>query len=278
MKSLSLILLLNLFLAISANSQAQQPPADTATNTATATAPTPGAPLTQDQLVAEIMQLGGVVKTEGDAPADVLDFKAWAQRNATDAPTGAVVGISFTYTHKHTQSPAGKTIPPYDVTDDMVAQFAKLPKLTHLEMSMCPQVTDVGVAHLKGMTQLQFLSLAGTKVTDAGMLNLAGLTNLKFLRLGSTHITNPSLVNLEGMKGLESLWINETVIGDEGMTHLKGLTQLQAITMWGNNVGDAGLEQLKGLTSLQSVRLSGHESRPEIQAFSQALPKCRVWH
>jgi|GEM_PF-2855250 len=265
------IFLFGFFLTIGSSSHAQQPSADVASNT------TPGANLPQDQLVAEITQLGGVVKTEGDAPADVLDFKAWATKNVADKPSGAIVGISFTYTHTHTPSPAGKVVPPYAVTDDMVAQFSKLPKLTHLELSMCPQVTDAGVAHLKGMPQLLFLSLAETKVTDAGMLHLAGLTNLKFLRLGGTHITNPSLVNVEGMKQLESLWINETSIGDDGITHLTGLTNLHAITLAGNSVTGVGLEQLKVLTNLKSLRLSGREGKEDVQAVSQALPNCHVY-
>ena len=34
------------------------------------------------------------------------------------------------------------------------------------------QITDAGLVHLKGLTGLQTLNLAGTKVTDAGVAEL----------------------------------------------------------------------------------------------------------
>ncbi len=249
-----------------------QPPA--------AVAPTPTGPLTQAQLVAAIEQLGGVVKTEGDAPKAVLDnfgaIDAWAKKKPDDVPAGAIVGISFGYTHKPFLAPSGKQVPPYDVTDDLLAQFVALPKLTHLELSMCPKVTDAGVAHLKGLPQLQFLALAGTKVTDAGMADLAGLTQLQFLALGMTKVTDAGMANLERMTQLKTLWINETPIGDAGIAHLKGLTQLEWIEMWGNKVTDAGMENLKGLIHLRKLRLSGKVSKEAMKNLQEALPKCRM--
>jgi len=59
----------------------------------------------------------------------------------------------------------------YDVSDDEVATFARLltafPKLATLQIKSA-KMTDAGLAHLKGLTQLKELSLEGTKVTDAG--------------------------------------------------------------------------------------------------------------
>ena len=53
--------------------------------------------------------------------------------------------------------------------------------------------TDAGVAHLKGLTQLQLLELGNTKVTDAGLANLKGLTQLQSLDLHGTQITDAGL-------------------------------------------------------------------------------------
>ncbi|MFM9115252.1 MAG: hypothetical protein ACKOU6_03725, partial [Planctomycetota bacterium] len=36
------------------------------------------------------------------------------------------------------------------------------------------QVTDSGLAHLRGLTQLKWINLTGTRVTDAGVLQLQG--------------------------------------------------------------------------------------------------------
>ena len=45
-------------------------------------------------------------------------------------------------------------------------------------------MTDAGLVHLKGLTQLQDLVLYATKVTDVGLKNLKGLTKLQSLELG----------------------------------------------------------------------------------------------
>jgi len=117
------------------------------------------------KLVAEIRSLGGIVKTEEDA-AD-----------------GAVVSITFTYTHATRSSPGGAKVPPYEVTDDLVKQIARLPRLTSLELNMCPKLTEASFKEIGGMTQLTHLALPGPCVTDAGMADLAGLTKLEYLRM-----------------------------------------------------------------------------------------------
>ena len=45
-------------------------------------------------------------------------------------------------------------------------------------------MTDAGLEHLKGLTNLQSLDLTFTKVTDAGLEHLKGLTKLQSLDLG----------------------------------------------------------------------------------------------
>ena len=44
-------------------------------------------------------------------------------------------------------------------------------------------MTDAGLEHLKGLSQLQRLDLASTQVTDAGLEHLKGLTQLQTLDL-----------------------------------------------------------------------------------------------
>ena len=42
-------------------------------------------------------------------------------------------------------------------------------------------ITDAGIAHLKGLTQLESLNLADCNgITDAGIAQLKGLTQLQF--------------------------------------------------------------------------------------------------
>ena len=44
-------------------------------------------------------------------------------------------------------------------------------------------MTDAGLEHLKGLTQVQSLNLSQTEVTDAGLKHLKGLTQLQSLNL-----------------------------------------------------------------------------------------------
>ena len=51
-------------------------------------------------------------------------------------------------------------------------------------------MTDAGLEHLKGLTQLHSLDLGGTKVTDAGLEHLKGLAQLESLELRGTKVTD----------------------------------------------------------------------------------------
>jgi hypothetical protein len=54
-----------------------------------------------------------------------------------------------------------------------------------------------GLQHIKGFTQLQWLSLNHTKVTDAGLEHLKGLTQLRILLLMGAHVTVDGRVNFQ---------------------------------------------------------------------------------
>ena len=55
--------------------------------------------------------------------------------------------------------------------------------LTHLDLNYAVTFNDTGMASLKGKTTLQRLYLRGTSITDAGIQHLSGLTNLVELDL-----------------------------------------------------------------------------------------------
>ena len=117
------------------------------------------------------------------------------------------------------------------------------------------QVTDAGLKHLKGLTQLQALLLNHTQVTDAGLEHLKRLTQLQGLSLNSTHVTDAGLENLKGLTQLQYLWLNNTHVTDAGLEHLTGLTQLQLLNLFSTQVTDQGAKTLQ-----------------------QALPNCRIFH
>jgi len=59
------------------------------------------------------------------------------------------------------------------------------------------QITDAGLAHLRGLTQVQILNLDGTQITDAGLVHLQGLTQLQLLILDNTLVTDAGVQRLQ---------------------------------------------------------------------------------
>jgi internalin A len=118
------------------------------------------------------------------------------------------------------------------------------------------RVTDAGMPYLKGLTKLVFLDLDGTKVSDAGLVHLEGMTNLETLRLEDTRVTDAGLVHLEGMTQLKGLELGGTGVTDAGLVHLKTLIGLNALSLRGTRITDAGLAHLEQLTKLSELDLS----------------------
>ena len=82
------------------------------------------------------------------------------------------------------------------------------------------KITDAGLVHLKGMTNLQVLGLP-EQFTDAGMVHLKGLTKLEALVLGGTKITDAGLVHIKGLTQLQDLGLQQTKVTDAGVADLQ---------------------------------------------------------
>ena len=48
----------------------------------------------------------------------------------------------------------------------------RLTQLQSLDLRICKKITDAGLEHLRGLTQLRNLNLSSTQVTDAGVHKL----------------------------------------------------------------------------------------------------------
>jgi hypothetical protein len=184
--------------------------------------------------------------------------QARGQREVVDRIAKARGSVSYDYE----RDPSGKPIPAAKppgpewlrklLGDDY---FADVTVVGVGPSQVCDptQISDAGLVHLKGLTQLQWLSLDCTMVSDAGLEHLKGLTQL------------------------QTLWLNGTKVSDAGLEHLKGLTQLQWLDLGGTNVTDAGLEHLKGLTQLQGLVVAFTKvTDAGVKKLQQALPKCHI--
>ncbi len=115
--------------------------------------------------------------------------------------------------------------------------------------------TNMELALLKGMADLEYLDLFGINISDAGLVHLKGLTKLERLSLNGTNVTGDGLKHLKGLTKLKSLNLYGTKVSDAGLEHLKAFTELETLTL-PSNITDAGLVHLRGLPKLGSLDLS----------------------
>lgn len=118
-------------------------------------------------------------------------------------------------------------------------------------------VTDAGLVHLSGLSNLRILNVEATAVGDMGLLHIQGLESLRVLRLGGTAVSDIGLSYLAGLTNLSVLRLGKTRVHDAGLFHLKGLTNLSVLRLGSTRVSDAGLSALKNLSNLRQLSLAG---------------------
>lgn len=90
-----------------------------------------------------------------------------------------------------------------------------------------------------------FIDLGLTQISDAGLEHLAGLTDLKWLFLERTKVSDAGLVHLKSLTQLERLHLDGTQISDEGLLYLKGLKKLRVLHLERTHVTDTGVADLR---------------------------------
>jgi hypothetical protein len=188
------------------------------------------------------------------------------------------------------------------VNDAGLEKVEALDKLEWLHLAECTEVTDIGLAHLKGLNQLKVLVLHNTRVTDAGLKCLNGLRKLRLLNLDYTEVTDVGLKHLKELNYLRELDLNDTKVTDTGLEYLiaelkeleylnlsstqitdkglervRGLNHLEALLLESTRVTDAGLEHLKPMNKLQRLDLRDTNVTHEgVKNLKQALPTCDI--
>jgi len=127
-----------------------------------------------------------------------------------------------------------------------------------VDFSCRSSVSDEDLVHLRSFPQLQFLSLAVNyeDITDSGLVHLEGLSNLRHLDLKFTGVTSKGLVHIENLKSLQYLDVCHTQVDDAGLRHLERLRNLRYLDLGATAITDAGLRHLRELQSLEYLDLS----------------------
>jgi hypothetical protein len=143
------------------------------------------------------------------------------------------------------------------VADSDLRLLAELPQLTHLDLSLT-RITDHGLQQLKDAPGIVELNLYyAEQITDEGMAAVKGWRKLKRLNLRGTKITDTTLEHLANVTTLESLDAGFAQITDVGLDRLTSLPNLKELVIGGNKLTDTGLQALRQLPSLTSLSLGG---------------------
>lgn len=102
-----------------------------------------------------------------------------------------------------------------------------------------PKATDARLTYLKGLTNLQELSLQSGAVTDAGLAQLKALPALRRLDLAGTKVTDKGLAQLAKFPKLESVDLGSTKVTAAGVAGLKKAHPRLTIDL--TNLGQTGI-------------------------------------
>ncbi len=156
----------------------------------------------------------------------------------------------------------GKELTPYQI--GIIGGYSPL---KWLQLS---GVTDADVRRLKGLTNLENLTLYDSPITDKACEIIGQFENLQRLSLGdfdldstTIQITDNGLKHLGQLANLQYLslgdyYTDSTVqITDDGLRHLVGLTQLRGLELHAPRVTDDGFKIIAQLQTLESLFLDG---------------------
>ena len=165
------------------------------------------------------------------------------------------------------------------IGDAGLAHFRNCSQMGVMVLDRCPNVTDAGLAYLKGMRSLYKLFLGNTRVSGAGMANLKDMAEMDSLFLKGTDISDTGLTNLENMRKLSVLSLAQCPkLTDAGLKNLAELSNLSNLDLSGcPQITDAGLDCLKTLKQLRRLGLRGTKATAAgIARLKAALPQAVV--
>jgi hypothetical protein len=172
--------------------------------------------------------------------------------------------------------------------DSDLAHLAGLRHLNHVDLMICPDITDESLVWLSRVPNLETLTLTGGQFTPSGFAHLARLRHLKSLQLvsplhsrsqpraqGAVDITDADLEQIAQLTGLEELTLRSSGISDRGLARLATLTGLKKVEIASPMVTGACFEHLTSLQNLEQVTLYLPELTDGALQFLARFPSLR---
>lgn len=114
--------------------------------------------------------------------------------------------------------------------DDWMPHVAKLARLKSLRFTNNGKLTDVGMAQLAGLTDLENFSFVGTQITGKAYAKFEGFTKLVRVSHRGSSIDDEGLKELcDHLPNLENISLAHAKFTDAGAVHLAKLTKLKGL-------------------------------------------------
>ena len=199
-----------------------------------------------------------------------------------------------------------------DISDESIAALSDLKNLQSLDLEVCEaisdqalpvisgflqlrclvlkktafeklKITDLGIAHLTKLQNLEVLSLYGNRVSNAGMKSIASLQNLKVLDLSLVGITDDGVKALAPLENLEELYLlyNTGFAGplltDQCVETIGTFQKLRHLSLVGAKVTATSVDKLSGLKNLDQLQLQySRLDSMGLSRLSEALPNTKI--
>ncbi len=198
-----------------------------------------GKVLSTDAKAGAAKAVGSRIWIAGGSIARITEFDTKAQFTGQQTTGGAATGRQAT-------TKPGTEIARIEDLGGTVMRENQQPDgpVVSVDLSDNQKLKDDDLKLLSSFPDLRELHLHGTTITDAGLKHLAGLTNLTYLGLiGAENITDEGLKELVGLQKLEELRIGNTGITDAGLKELAKLKNLKMVGLIGTPVTEEGLKE-----------------------------------
>jgi Leucine-rich repeat (LRR) protein len=151
------------------------------------------------------------------------------------------------------------------ITDVSLAHLSKLGDLENLSLHWNDNISDNGMVQLKKMRSLKKLDIGHAQVTDAGLAHLKEIKTLEYLNLPSKGISDKGLAYLGELTKLKHLHIprasyvdpsmDKDYYTDEGLKELAKLRSLEELYIGSTGITDVGMSHIAGLTNLKELHI-----------------------
>ena len=133
-----------------------------------------------------------------------------------------------------------------------------------------PGFTGEGLRALRGMEQLEELSLSFTDFRGPGLDALVGLKRLKRLDLAQTRITEVDIQEAARISSLEELQLDYTEIGDEALQYLEGHPNLKILHLpEGGFLTENGVKSLAKIPALHTIWLDLQDVQNNLDSLAK---------